>query len=66
MLFRSKGTHIGRPKIETNRATKVLAEPARPDQLVLIDMDGEQPGRLPATFELLPGALKVVTGPGEV
>jgi diacylglycerol kinase family enzyme len=26
---------------------------------VLLDVDGEQPGRLPATFELLPAALSV-------
>ena len=25
----------------------------------LLDVDGEQPGRLPATFEVLPGALRL-------
>ena len=60
------GTHLdaGNPKIEVFRARKVEAEPAAPGQVVLIDMDGEQPGRLPAAFEVLPGALQVVVGPG--
>jgi diacylglycerol kinase family enzyme len=29
------------------------------DEEVLLDVDGEQPGRLPASFELLPGALRI-------
>jgi diacylglycerol kinase (ATP) len=60
------GTHVdaGNPKIEVHRARKVEAEPATAGQVVLIDMDGEQPGRLPAAFEVLPAALQVVVGPG--
>lgn len=57
------GGHIGRPGIEVFHARVVHAEPTAPDQHVLIDMDGEQPGRLPARFELLPGALCVGVGP---
>lgn len=59
------GTHVdgSNPKIEVYRARRVHAEPAQPGQAVLIDMDGEQPGRLPATFEILPGAIRLVTGP---
>jgi YegS/Rv2252/BmrU family lipid kinase len=59
------GTHVdgSNPKIEVYRARRVHAEPAQPGQSVLIDMDGEQPGRLPATFEILPGAIRLVTGP---
>lgn len=60
-----KGTHLGRPKIETNRARRIHAEPLEAGQSVLLDMDGEQPGRLPATFELVPSALKVIVGPGD-
>lgn len=33
---------------------------ARSDDTVLLDLDGEQPGRLPATFEILPGALRIL------
>jgi len=32
------------------------------DQQVLVDCDGEQPGRLPATYEVRPGALRLVAG----
>jgi YegS/Rv2252/BmrU family lipid kinase len=32
---------------------------ASSDEEVLLDVDGEQPGRLPASFELLPGALRL-------
>jgi len=34
----------------------------RSDQRVLIDMDGEQPGYLPAAIEILPKAVKLITG----
>jgi diacylglycerol kinase family enzyme len=29
--------------------------------VVLLDVDGEQPGRLPATFEILPGAVRMMS-----
>ena len=32
---------------------------ASSEEEVLLDVDGEQPGRLPATFEILPGALRL-------
>jgi len=32
---------------------------ATSDREVLLDVDGEAPGRLPATFEILPGAIKL-------
>jgi len=31
------------------------------DQRVLLDVDGEQPGRLPVTIEIVPGALSFIT-----
>ncbi len=48
------GTHVSLPNTTLARARRVRAES---DETVLLDVDGEQPGRLPATFELLPGAL---------
>ena len=33
---------------------------ARSDEQVLLDLDGEQPGRLPAVFEILPRALTIL------
>lgn len=51
-----KGQHIGRPKIDFRRAAVVVAES---EETVLIDMDGEQPGRLPIRLEILPGILRL-------
>jgi YegS/Rv2252/BmrU family lipid kinase len=55
-----KGTHMPHPKIRHLRAKKVVAEPFDPAERVLLDVDGEAPGRLPATFEIMPGALTVI------
>jgi YegS/Rv2252/BmrU family lipid kinase len=54
-----RGTHLDRPhrKIEWTTARRV--EVSSPDPIRL-DLDGEQPGVLPVTFEILPGALEVV------
>jgi YegS/Rv2252/BmrU family lipid kinase len=52
-----RGTHLDHPGITCVRARKVHAEPAHASDHVLIDLDGEAPGRLPATFELRPRAL---------
>jgi len=57
-----KGAHLDRDKIEHHYARVVRAEPLN-DEEVLIDMDGEQPGRLPATFEILPGVVSLCRGP---
>ena len=56
-----KGTHLDNPSVRALRASKVLAAPVaethgRP---VRIEVDGEIAGQLPATFEILPNALKV-------
>jgi YegS/Rv2252/BmrU family lipid kinase len=50
------GTHVGLPGTSTKRC-KVLE--ALSDQEVLLDVDGEQPGRLPCKVTLLPNALRV-------
>ena len=54
------GTHLGMDKVSVRRASKLRAEP-RAGDVVEIDMDGETPGILPATFTILPGALALVT-----
>ena len=41
------------------RATRIVAQSS---EVVLLDLDGEQPGRLPAAIELLPSALELVIG----
>ena len=53
------GTHLEEhnPKLSHVLARRV--EVSSPE-LVRVDVDGEQPGQLPATFEVVPGALEVV------
>lgn len=53
------GTHVSLPFVTVEHARKLVAEPVDGSE-VLLDVDGEQPGRLPATFEILPGAIGVV------
>jgi YegS/Rv2252/BmrU family lipid kinase len=51
------GRHLQLPGTRTLKARRVDAES---DEEVLLDVDGEQPGRLPATFEVLPAAIRIV------
>jgi YegS/Rv2252/BmrU family lipid kinase len=51
-----RGEHLKDPKVLSLRGRRVVAEPLD-GAPVLLDVDGEGPGRLPATFTLLPGAL---------
>jgi YegS/Rv2252/BmrU family lipid kinase len=53
------GSHLGHPKVRPDRARRLEARPGNPDEHVLLDVDGETPGRLPATFSVLPGALNL-------
>jgi len=54
-----RGTHFELPQVTHARAARVEAEPVDPDEHILLDVDGETPGRLPATFELLPRAVRL-------
>ncbi len=55
------GTHVTLPNTRVLRARTVEAEAASGAR-VLLDVDGEQPGTLPARFGILPGALRVRVG----
>src|SRR5262249_34425749 len=55
-----KGTHLELPKVTARRAKRVEAEPAVDGEQVLLDVDGEAPGTLPASFSIVPGALNLV------
>lgn len=59
-----KGTHLGMDKVTARRARVVEAEPIDPGAVIELDVDGENPGRLPARFELLPSALWLVVPGG--
>jgi len=52
------GTHLGHPKIFLVRARRVEVVPEAAEP-VLIELDGEQLGTLPATFEVIPRSLPV-------
>ena len=54
------GSHLTMAKVTARRARVVEAEPIDPKSIVELDVDGENPGRLPARFELVPAALWVV------
>ena len=49
-----KGTHLSHPKVQSCRTARIAA---RADRRVQIEADGELVGVLPATFEIMPGAL---------
>lgn len=62
-----KGTHLTMEKVTARRARTVDAEPIDPGAVVELDVDGENPGKLPARFAIVPSALWVVVpGPGTV
>ena len=52
------GSHITHPKVTVVRGSKIEAWP-EDDEDVLLELDGEQLGRLPATFEILPRNLLI-------
>jgi diacylglycerol kinase (ATP) len=56
-----RGSHTTHPKVRMRTGTRVQVEA---DRRVLVYADGELVGSLPAIFEMRPGALPVVVGPG--
>jgi diacylglycerol kinase family enzyme len=66
MIFQAsriyKGTHLSLDKVKMFRGSHVEAAC---DEEVLIDMDGEQPGRLPITLDVLPKAIRLIAPAGD-
>jgi YegS/Rv2252/BmrU family lipid kinase len=54
-----RGRHLGFPGLEDDRVSGVSLRPRLPGTEVLIDLDGEQPGRLPAQFTVAKRGLRV-------
>ena len=54
-----RGRHLEHPRVSAATGARIVATPLGPDP-VLLDVDGEAPGRLPATFRLLPGAVRLL------
>jgi YegS/Rv2252/BmrU family lipid kinase len=53
------GSHLELESVTSATARKVYAAPVEADAVVPLELDGETPGRLPATFEIVPAALRV-------
>ncbi len=51
------GSHLELPEVKSKLARRIEVLPEPHDALTLISIDGELPGRLPATFEVVPSAL---------
>ena len=54
------GKHIGLPEVRVKRCKQVRAEPLKPGERVLVEIDGEQPGILPASFSIVPAAVPLL------
>jgi YegS/Rv2252/BmrU family lipid kinase len=54
-----RGSHLSMPEVSHGLARKVTVKPAERGALVDLEVDGELPGRLPATFQIIPEALRV-------
>jgi diacylglycerol kinase (ATP) len=53
-----RGTHLPHPKAEALRGKRVVVTSAMP---LPVELDGEQPGTTPATFEVVPAAVRLRT-----
>ena len=53
------GAHLSMPEVSHALARKVSVRPADRSSEVALEIDGELPGRLPATFQIVPEALRV-------
>jgi diacylglycerol kinase (ATP) len=55
-----KGTHLSMDKVTARRAKVIEAEGIDPSAVIELDVDGENLGKLPARFEVVPAALWMV------
>ena len=53
------GAHLRMDEVTHALAKQVLARPVKKDEVVRVELDGEVLGRLPATFQIMPLALRV-------
>jgi YegS/Rv2252/BmrU family lipid kinase len=53
------GTHLELAEVQSARVTRLVVEPVEADALIPVELDGETPGHLPATFQILPRALRL-------
>ena len=53
------GNHLTMKEVQGTRGRRMKVAPADREAKIPLEVDGETPGHLPASFELLPGALRV-------
>jgi YegS/Rv2252/BmrU family lipid kinase len=53
------GKIYSHPKVRHERVKTLTARPANAGAEILVEADGEQPGLLPATYSILPGAVQL-------
>jgi YegS/Rv2252/BmrU family lipid kinase len=53
------GSHLSLELVKNVAARKLVVAPVEADELIPLELDGETPGHLPATYEVLPGALRL-------
>ena len=56
------GAHTGLTEVETGSLQRLEAEPVDADTKIPVEVDGETPGHLPATFDVVPSALCIRIG----
>lgn len=54
-----RGSHLDLPEVKSSLAEKVEVSATNENDVIQIEIDGELPGKLPATFEIVPKALKI-------
>ena len=54
-----RGRHFDVPEVKTTVASRIEVSAVDPAHEILLDTDGEMPGKLPAIFEVVPNAIRV-------
>ena len=54
-----RGTLASLEEVKMTTARRIEVSPADPSREILIETDGELPGKLPATYDIIPNALRV-------
>lgn len=55
------GSHLDLKEVKSSLAKRIEVSPADRNADIHLETDGELPGRLPAVFEIVPGALRIRT-----
>ncbi len=54
-----KGTHLSINEVNSTLAKKIEVSALDPSHEILLETDGEMPGRLPAVYQVVPNAIRV-------